>query len=384
MSQGVAIDLRALQYGFKAHKKRGIGEYTRNLVSRKSLASPKLEITAFHDPLLDTSEVEKYDSLPFPAPASKLFTPFISKNAINNIFYCRSLNKAMKQCGAKLLFFPTHLDVPFGLSRPFAVTAHDLIQVAVKGENETIMKKIDFVRQKTALQKAVIIISVSEHTKHDIVNYADINPDKIVTIHNGVGSQFCRLKPGEGVDINLPKKFILNVGGIDKRKNVALLFNAFSHLLRHDPEYHLVITGEIETDSQYIDFKKQLNNMGLGSKVIPMGFVDSQTLVTLYNRATVFFYPSLYEGFGLPILEAMACGAPVISTNRSSIPEVAGDAAILVNPNDPKLCCEALLDLCNSKNKQGSLRDAGIKQAALFSWEKCTGETFDTLLKASS
>ncbi len=190
MSVGIAFDLRALQDGFKAHKKRGIGVYTRNIISRLNRAPSQLAIKTFHDPALESQEAESYGSIPYPAPPIEFLTQLIRPYFRTHLLYKYSLQNSMRKSGANLLFFPSHLDVPFGMRGPFAVTAHDIIQVALKGENDTLKRKIDFIRQRAALRNAALVISVSEHTKNDLVKHVGIESEKVVVVPNCVAPKF--------------------------------------------------------------------------------------------------------------------------------------------------------------------------------------------------
>ena len=378
------FDLRALQYGFKAHKMRGIGVYTKNLISRKDQTPEGLALAPFHDSGFDAEEAKSFGSKPYPEIWTARLRPFLKEYIWWHGLYRGAIGEACGKNNVDIMFFPTHLDVPLGLDAPYAVTAHDMIQAALGQSHYSSVKwKIDFWRQRKILKGARLIICVSHHTRNDVAEFSGAPLDRMVVIPNGVGPEFKPMDDSHTLPHGIPEKYILNVGGIDHRKNVGLLFNAFSKLVDKHPQYHLVMTGDIKGDPQYQSFLGEMKRAKLESRVIAPGFVDQKTLALLYSRASVFFYPSLYEGFGLPVIEAMACGAPVISTNRSSIPEVAGDSAILLDPDDPQSFADALIRLCESDNKRRELKDAGIGRAALFSWDRCATETYGALSAAT-
>ncbi len=379
----LGFDLRALQYGFKAHKNRGIGVYARNLIQRRRLAPAGLSIIGLHDSHYEAHEPLEHNSTPY-RPVRVPFPRGIVKDYIwQNVIFRLSAQASVKNSEVDMIFFPSHLDTPPWLRVPYVVCAHDMIQAALKNQLYNSLKhRLDIARQVSALRGAVVITAVSEHTKKDVIRFANVDPDKVHVISQGVDADFRPGVTGGLARFDLPEKFILNVGGIDWRKNMNLLFDSFSALVKQYPEYHLVITGDIESDPQYIRFTSSLKEKSLEPRVHAVGYVTHQELVSLYNRAEVFFYPSLYEGFGLPVLEAMACGTPVISTNRSSIPEVAGKAACLLDPDEPESFTQALISLVESDAEKARLSKAGIDRAAGFSWDRCATETYKALVSA--
>jgi glycosyltransferase involved in cell wall biosynthesis len=166
----------------------------------------------------------------------------------------------------------------------------------------------------------------------------------------------------------LDRPFILNVGTLEPRKNQTRLIQAYAMLKeRTQLPHQLVIAGG--RGWLYEDIFRRVNELGLKQDVRFLGYVAEEDLPALYNLADVFVFPSVYEGFGLPPLEAMACGTPVICSNSSSLPEVVGDAAIQVRPGDPDALVEAMEEVLNDGMVRQRLRDAGVEQAKRFSWE---------------
>ncbi|MBF0292734.1 MAG: glycosyltransferase family 4 protein [Nitrospinae bacterium] len=374
----IAFDLRPLQAGFKAHKARGIGVYTRNIIARRHLAPPGVELTPFHDPRYESVESASHGSVPLELGVlARLFCPYLKEFINQRLFMRRSLERFAQKSKADILYFPTHLDVPSGLRIPYAVTAHDMIQSALKDRFYGSLKsRLAVSRQMDVLKGAAVIFAVSEHTKKDVVKHAGTDPAKIIVASNGVDTVF---RPGGGhlPDGLIPDgRFVLNVGGIDWRKNTPLLLRSFAELRRKHPEWRLVVTGEIKNDPLYPAFRRFVGESGLEKSVVEVGYVTSETLSALYNRADIFFYPSLYEGFGLPVLEAMACGTPVISTDRASIPEVVGTAGVLLDPDKPQDFADALIRLAESDDERKSLSEAGLKRARMFTWDACAEKVY--------
>ena len=377
----LGFDLRALQEGFKAHKNRGIGVCVRNIVSRQGLAPEGLDIKYWYEPTLEADEPKSFGATPYRRGAiAKAIGPRL-KESLNQVLVMRKvIENTARHSGAETIFFPSHLDTPPGLATPYAVTAHDMIQAAMMERLYSSMKdRLHIKMQISALKKARLIIAVSAYTRDDLVRYAGCDAKKIEVVHNGVDSAF---RPGvtEGAErFDLPEKFILYVGGIDGRKNINLLFDSFSELSALKPEYHLVMTGDVSGDKLYKSHVAAMEKRGIKDRVRALGFVSNEELIAMYNRATIFVYPSLYEGFGLPVAEAMACGAAILTTSRASIPEVAGDGAMLVDPDDPVAFTKALVTLAENETLRKELGEKGILQAKKYTWDKCAKETFQLL-----
>ena len=170
----------------------------------------------------------------------------------------------------------------------------------------------------------------------------------------------------------LPRSYLFYVGNISKHKNVDKIIEAFKKI-KSKTNYKLVIAGKLSFGSK--DIKKKIKDLDLQDDVIFTGYVPEEDLPALYNGASLFVYPSFYEGFGLPPLEAMQCGCPVITSNTSSLPEVVGNAGIMVDPNDVDELAKQMERVLTNKKLQQKMRKAGLKQAKKFSWEKCARET---------
>jgi glycosyltransferase involved in cell wall biosynthesis len=226
-------------------------------------------------------------------------------------------------------------------------------------------RKLKWVKKESAF-----ILASSETTRQDIIKFLEIDPAKVKTIPLAASPIF---KPQSDEKINevldkyrIKKPYILSVGTQEPRKNIALLVEVFEHVYQQRPKASLVLTGKY-------GWGKPVES---GTKIITTGYVEEADLAALYSGCHVFVYPSLYEGFGLPILEAMACGAPVITSNNSSMLEIAKDVAILVDPRNKAQLAKAIrfvLDL-NLDNYQKFVR-ASLDRARKFSWSKTAKET---------
>jgi len=230
------------------------------------------------------------------------------------------------------------------------------------------------------LQAADAIIAVSEWTKRDAVRLMGIAADRITVIHEGVHQRF-RPQPEDRIAAvrqayGLPAHYILYVGTIEPRKNLNVLLDAYASLLNRgaiDDHTRLVIVGK--KGWLYQPFFDRLRALGLEQQVLFPGYVADDDLPALYAAADVFVFPSVFEGFGLPVLEAMACGTPVICSNASSLPEVAGDAAILVEPADSAGFGAAVQRVLEDAGVRQRLAALGMAQAQRFTWENTARRT---------
>jgi glycosyltransferase involved in cell wall biosynthesis len=214
------------------------------------------------------------------------------------------------------------------------------------------------------------IVTVSEHSRRDIVRLLGLPERRVEVVETGPSSAFHRLTELSGAYATLKRHgirrpYVLGIAASDPRKNVAALIDGFARLKDIAPEYQLVLPGSGSKDSRI--WQAQASRLRLISDVVLPGFVSQAELVDLYNLAEFFVFPSLYEGFGLPVVEAMACGAPVIASGRSSIPEVAGGAALLVEPSADELGA-AMINLARDKEGRSALVRAGLARVKAYSW----------------
>ncbi len=238
-------------------------------------------------------------------------------------------------------------------------------------------KRLNDIRGKVAssIKRADRILTGSESTKADIVNFLKVPVERIEVIQFGVEEAFKPQGSEEAVSIrkklSLPERFILFVGTIEPRKNIISLLRAYRKLGRVD--IGLVVAGG--RGWLFEEIFREVDRLNLNGKVLFPGRVPETDLPALYSAASVFVYPSVYEGFGFPPLEAMACGTPVITSNTSSLPEIVGDAGILVNPEDSDEIAEAIESVLDDDSKRDEMRTKGIERAKRFSWETCARET---------
>jgi len=221
------------------------------------------------------------------------------------------------------------------------------------------------------IYKSNKIITGSNYIKKEILEKTNFKEEDIKVIYHGINHNIFKIYKNLKININIPKKFILSVGTIEPRKNLLRLLRAYSLLNRElKEEYNLLLVGFRGWENRQI-----IELIDSNAKYIKyIGFVDDITLAKLYNLATSFIYPSLYEGFGIPPLEAMACGTPVIVSNSSSLPEIGQDSVLYCNPTSIEDIKSKIELLLANKNLQQDLIKKGLKRAKLFSWEKSARE----------
>jgi glycosyltransferase involved in cell wall biosynthesis len=236
---------------------------------------------------------------------------------------------------------------------------------------------------RSATWRAERVIAVSRQTRDDLVQQLQLAPEKVEVVYNGVGEAFRPASPTEVAAFRrrrgLPQRFVLFLGTLEPRKNVVSLLEAFARLRdragtggRSDGT-KLVVAGAKGWYFERIFARAE--ELGLGDDVIFPGFVPAEELPWWYRAADCFVYPSVYEGFGLPVLEAMACGTPVVTSSVSSLPEVAGSAAITVDPQDVTALTEAIDRVIRDSTLREDMRHRGLQQATRFSWDRAASET---------
>lgn len=286
---------------------------------------------------------------------------------------------ALRRAGVNLLHALAFV-APIAAPCPFVVTVYDLSFLrypeAFRPFNRWYLSR--FTAQ--SVRRAGAVIAISESTRQDVINLLGAAPEKVHTVYCGVGQNF-RPLPAEQVAAfrakhHLPETFILFLGTLEPRKNVDGLIRAYAHWQKQDPTAPpLVIAGG--KGWYYSQIFEQVKALNLTDSIRFPGYVPQDELPLWYNAASVFVYPSHFEGFGLPVLEAMACGTPVITSTAASLPEVAGSggAACLVDPLDTLALANSMRELVNRPDLRASMSAQGQARAAMFNWQKTAAQT---------
>lgn len=303
----------------------------------------------------------------FPFPAAKRFLPFVYSQYLVSWF--------LRRARLDICFFPANT-LPLFYFQSSIITVHDL---AVYKHPEFFPDRLfNFDRKITvpiSIRRAKKIIAVSQSTKNDLLEIFKVKPEKIQVVYEGAGES------GEELQEELERvKYFLFLGTIEPRKNLVRLIQAYTKFVQsaegETKNIKLILAGKSGWKNQEIFTAIDNANTKLGRPIVEyIGSVMAEKKSRLMAGALALVFPSLYEGFGLPALEAMAAGAPVITSNISSLPEITGDAAILVNPLDEIEITAAMEKIATDENLRRTLKEKGQKKAQEFSWEKCAQET---------
>lgn len=298
----------------------------------------------------------------------------------------RSFAKAIKKENVDLMHF-THFNAPIFYGRPCVVTIHDLTLSFFPGKKLTkwYHRAAYHMVLKSILNKARKIIAVSKNTELDLHRLYNFTRGKTVMIHEAVGNEFRELPMEEVAKIvgkfDIDKEYILYTGVHRDHKNVVGLIGGFAKLVNdYQFDGYLVITGK--ENPHYPEVKATVEKLGLQDRVKLVGHVEEDDLIGLYNGASIYAYPSFYEGFGLPALEAFACGTPVCASNKSCLPDICGDAAIYFDPKNLGEMAEKFAELLRNSGLRDHLIEKGRSRLDDFSWEKMAIETLETYKEA--
>jgi glycosyltransferase involved in cell wall biosynthesis len=278
------------------------------------------------------------------------------------------------------------------------VTIHDMIADRHPNKVFPSRKLMLFwkIKQYIAVKQAQLLLTVSEYSKKRIIEYYNIHNSHVQVISEGPSSVFTVIPWNQEMHTVLRRfqvypdiRFLLYVGGISPHKNLRVLVDAYNELIR-DLRYSdtkLFLVGDYQTDSFYSDYtslKSHINQLGLDEKVIFTGYIKDNQLAYFYNAASLLVFPSLEEGFGLPVIEAMACGTPVAASNAGSLPEIVGDAGCLFDPYSKEEMLEIIKRVLSDTDLSKEMRHKGMERARQFSWEKAAKDLlsiFDKLVK---
>ena len=294
------------------------------------------------------------------------------------------LDAGCRRWGADLLHV-TYI-APLRCSRPVAVTVHDVSFCRFPAYFSPRDRLLFATLLPASLRRAAAVLTDSEHARNEIAHFFPSLKARISAVPLGVSSEF-RRESGHATRTLMRERYdtgeayILAVGNLQPRKNLAALVRAFGHVRGRFPDLRLVIAGQAQWQTSPL--LELIDSMGLASHIVFPGYVPQRDLPGLYSCASVFVYPSTYEGFGLPILEAMACGTPVVAMRTSSVPEVAGDAALLADPASLDEMTSAVLRVLEDRVLADGLVERGLDRVKRFSWAVTARQTMDVYRRVS-
>ncbi len=281
----------------------------------------------------------------------------------------------LRQSGAQL-FHGVHSVVPFASPVPSVVTVHDLAFIRFSQTFRAYNRAYLDLATRLSVRRAARVLVVSEHTKREVVGILGVPEERVVVTPNAARAHFRPPEPQRLAAFRakkgLPERFVLYVGTLEPRKNLPTLLEAYAEVARrHDAP--LIVGGG--KGWLYDAVFQRLEELGLREQVRFVGYIEEEELPLWYAAATVFVFPSIYEGFGMPPLEAMACGTPVITSNSSSLPEVVGEAGLMAPPDDPAAFAAAIDQVLSDAGLRAELRERGLAQAARFTWRTTAERT---------
>jgi glycosyltransferase involved in cell wall biosynthesis len=296
---------------------------------------------------------------------------------------------AAHKAGVDLLHVP-YFAPPFFPSSPGVITIHDVIPLRLPQYRTDPKMKAYLQLITRAARKATLIITVSQHAKRDMLDTLKIPAERIRVIYEAAGDEYHPISNPAVLSkvrshYRLHSRYILYLGGLDQRKNVPQLVRAFAQLYQQlgDPDLQLLIAGnpDKQSGSLFPDPRPVAAELGITDQII-YRFIEEEDKPAIYSGASVFVFPSLYEGFGLTPLEAMSCGTPVICSNRTSLPEVVGDAAIILDPDNIHELVEAMHAVLTNSELRADLHARSLQRAAQFNWHQTAVETIATFEEA--
>lgn len=302
------------------------------------------------------------------------------------------LPRLIRELRLDVFHAPASVGLPFRKSCAYVLTVHDVIGRAAPHlvDKARVLARVHhWARQRISLRRADAIITESDHAKQDIARWLSVPPERMTVIHGGADARFRVLESTATVAAALDRyglrqPYVLYVGGFDRRKNVETLIDAYARS-RGCATADLVLVGALTAETNALG--RRAAAAGVKTQARFLGYVPDENLPALYRGAALFVYPSLYEGFGLQLVEAMASGVPVIAANRTSLPEVLDGAGMLVDPEDSAALAAAIDAVLGDQALAARLRDRGLRVATDLTWERaarCTREVYQAAIQEAS
>ncbi len=351
--------------GPMAARRAGVGQYAVKLISHLVRLAPEEEFVLYRTgPWSGSAESAEWGAHVRVVSAPKLLLH--ARSRLDRLDVYHGTNYRLRGAGR----------------RGTVLSIHDLAAERLPGViRRRVGVRLASEKTRRAAHRATYVIVPSEHTARDVAEVMGVPRERIEVIAYGVGEEYYPERaPGVREALRrrhgLPlERYVLCVGTLEPRKNLPALIAAFGRLPRARRSHCLVLAGSPGWRTQEI--YNAIDRFGLAGAVVMPGYLSADELRRLYSYADLFVFPSLYEGFGLPPLEAMACGAPVITSNRASLPEVVGDAALQIDPGDPGALAEAMTAVLDDESLAASLRERGFDRVKRFSWERTARQTLE-------
>lgn len=348
-------------------QRSGVGNYTANLLAAILQENPDWEFLLYSNREFDALEESLSDLYP-------VYSPISTRRMLWMHFLLPGI---IRKTQPRLCHFPNAM-APISLSKPFILTIHDASLFLHRHFHP--MARLLSIRLTLPYlaHRASAIITVSNHARDDLIRIMNLKPEKVFVTHEAASEQFRPVTDNETLEhlrhkYHLPESYILYVGTLESRKNLVRLVRAFSELHKKGFSHQLVVVGA--TGWKASNIFREIEDLSLEDKIIMPGYIPKPDLPGILSMSELFVFPSLFEGFGLPPLEAMSCGTPVIASNRSSMPEICGDAAHYIDPEDEQSIIAGMAEILGDKEYHQEMRRRGLERARQFSWRKTARET---------
>ena len=374
-----------IDYTAGIHQGAGVGRFVRNLVS--SL----LELDRDNKYTLMYARAERKSPMPRLPNGPNVTTRslLLTERMANLLWYKLGLAVPIELLGpiADLYYFPDFALPPVRRGRS-VITVHDLSFLLVPDCAEIGLRRHLEKVVPMSVRYADFVTADSENTRNELTTLLDVEPNRVAVVYGGVDAHFHPVTDDAELQVarakyGLYSPFILYVGTIEPRKNLGRLLRAFTGLrTKFQSRHRLVIAGGLGW--LYQDVLREIEEISTEHDVVFLGRVSDEDLPALYSLADIFAFPSLYEGFGLPPLEAMACGLPVVCSSTSSMPEVVGDAGVLVSPYDVDGWSTAMAGLLEDGDRRRELARLGRERARQFTWERSARQLLDIFARVSA
>ena len=380
----IGIDIRCLSDG----KKTGVEEYTLNILQQLFELDKKNQYVLF----LNSFRKYNFDPTIFSRFKNVSVKKFNYPNKILNLcfWYLRWPYVDLMLGGVDIFFMPNINFVALSQKTKMVLTIHDL-SYEIFPQTFSIKRRLwhHILNPRKLCQKADQIIAVSESSKSDIISRWGISEKKVKVIYNGIPTDFEQLDHNNPklIEIkekyHLPFKFIFYLGTIEPRKNIPFIVKAYNHLRElNNPQlnkYKLVIAGAKGWKTKNI--LSVMRNAKFTDDIIFTSCITNEDKAAVYTLASLFVYPSFFEGFGIPVLEAMRCGVPTITSNTSSLPEVVGNGAIMIDPDKPDELYSAMKELLLNRDFYANMQQQALRQAVRFNWKASARELLKIIEK---
>lgn len=380
----IALDIRGSQDGYKKHAHRGIGRIIQGIAPRLPYLIPGCKFFYIYDRNLPRSPLEIPDGVE-KVSASGGLTITGRQKTLSLQF---ALRPELRKIRPDVTLFFSHEDALL-FHRGSVVFVYDMIPYVFPEQyklKRSIKGRLRCRLMRTIARNSDLILTISENSKADIGKFWDISPEKISVVYAAVDTKrFYRRSPQEIEDsrerYSLPEKYFLYVGGIDPRKNILSMMTAFGFFAKSVSDIDLVLAGRLDEQAEYRELIDTIEKKDVRLRVNLPGYIDDDDLPAVYSGSEALIFPSLYEGFGLPILEALACGTPVVTSRLSAIPEATGELAIYCNVTDPEEIAKAMQIAISSNELHQKILVEGPERAAIRSWDNVAVKVANAIIR---